>query len=424
MELVLTRNFGEKGAANIENYISLGGYNSLKKLFLMKPGEVTEEVVKSGLRGRGGAGFPTGKKWQFVPKSTDKPVYLCVNADESEPGTFKDRAIIENDPHRIIEGTIIAAYAIGARKAFVYFRGEFAKPHKIFENAVSEAYKKGFLGKNILGRGFDLDVLLHRGAGAYICGEETALLSSIEGDRGYPKIRPPFPAVKGLWGYPTIINNIETIASLPFIIERGSEAYAAIGRGKSRGTKLFSVSGHVTRPGVYEVPLGIPFVEFLHEYAGGVWKGRSLKALIVGGSSVPVLKGEETEDLLLDYESCQEKGTMLGSGGMIVMDDRTCMVWVLARLAKFYHHESCGQCTPCREGSGWIYKILKRILEGRGEKDDIGLLLELADNMMGKTICVLADALAMPVKSFVEKFREEFEEHILTGSCKLCLGSQ
>ncbi|PIR17064.1 MAG: NADH-quinone oxidoreductase subunit F [Deltaproteobacteria bacterium CG11_big_fil_rev_8_21_14_0_20_49_13] len=412
MPQVLTQNFNIMNAGRFSAYLGREGYKSIQKALSTQPLEVTEEVKKSGLRGRGGAGFPTGVKWGFVPKGHNGPVYLCVNADEGEPGTFKDRALMEKDPHRLIEGIIIAAYAIGAHEAYVYIRGEFARPAKIFEEAVKEAYENNFLGKNILGRSFDLDIIVHRGAGAYICGEETSLISSIEGMRGYPRIKPPFPAVKGLFGQPTIVNNVETLAALPFIINNGAAAYSAIGTEKSKGTKLISVAGHVNKPGVYEIPLGLPLMTFLNEQAGGVWKGRKLKAIIPGGSSVPVMTAEESKNLLLDYESLGEAGTMLGSGGMIVMDDTTDMVLALNVLVDFYHHESCGQCTPCREGSGWMKKIMDRIMNGTGEAGDLEMMLTLADNMMGRTICVFADALAMPVKSFITKFRNEFEKRL------------
>lgn len=418
MELVLSENFQILNAYRLDAYLGRGGYVSLGKLFKIMPTEVTEEVKKSGLRGRGGAGFPTGQKWGFVPRGV-KPVYLVVNADEGEPGTFKDRAIMERDPHRLIEGAIIAAYAIGAHTAYIYIRGEFWRPYKVLEGAIREAYTKGYLGKNILGSGFDLEVHLHRGAGAYICGEETALLNSLEGGRGYPRIRPPFPAVKGLWGAPTIVNNVETIASLPFIISRGASVYARMGTEKSRGTKLISVAGHVSRPGVYEIELGLPLMTFINEYAQGVAGGRALKAVVPGGSSVPPLTLAEAREARLDYESLAGLGTMLGSGGMIVMDETVCMVRALGVLARFYHHESCGQCTPCREGCGWIKKIVDRIEVGLGREGDLELLLDIADNMQAKTICVFADALAMPVRGYVTKFREEFEEHIMRGGCTL-----
>lgn len=408
MDLVLTNNFNILNAIKLDGYLGRGGYKSLHKLFGMPPLDVINEVKTSGLRGRGGAGFPTGTKWSFVPKGVT-PVYLCINADEGEPGTFKDRVLMEKDPHRLIEGIVIAAYAIGCHTAYLYIRGEFYKPYKIMETALREAYQNNFLGKNILGRGFDLDVFIHRGAGAYICGEETSLISSIEGGRGYPKIKPPFPAVKGLFGKPTVVNNVETLMALPYIIDKSGAVYAQTGTEKSKGTKLISVSGHVNKPGVYEVPLGIPIMTFINEYAGGVWKKRALKAVIPGGSSAPVLTAMEAKETLFDFESIAAKGSMLGSGGMIVMDETVDMVIALKRLTDFYHHESCGQCTPCREGSGWIKKIMDRVAGGRGQIEDLNLLLDIADNMTGRTICVFADALAMPVKSFITKFRKEFE---------------
>ncbi|MBI4366854.1 MAG: NADH-quinone oxidoreductase subunit NuoF [Deltaproteobacteria bacterium] len=410
MERILTKNWGTKISAK-------DGYAALPKLFAMTPAQVIEAVKASGLRGRGGAGFPTGLKWGFVPKNTGKPIYLVVNADESEPGTFKDRAILENDPHLLIEGIICSCYALASHTCYVYIRGEFFRQCAILDAAIAEAYAAGYLGKNIRGSGFDCDIRTHRGAGAYICGEETALLESLEGKRGLPRIKPPFPAVKGAFGCPTTVNNVETIASVPWIVEHGAAAYAAIGVGKSTGTKLFSVCGHVAKPGVYEIPLGFPFARFLEEYCGGVWKGRTLKAVIVGGSSVPVLTADEAMRVNLDYESLAAAGTLLGSGGMIVIDDRTCMVRALDGLADFYHHESCGQCTPCREGSGWIEKIMNRMEAGQGREEDLALLLDLADRMQGRTICTFADALAMPVRSFVTRFRSEFEDHVKLGRC-------
>ena len=409
---ILTKNFGEKDSHTLKVYESTGGYATLKKLFSMEPAKVTEEVKESGLRGRGGAGFPTGMKWGFVPKDNPKPKYLCVNADESEPGTFKDRYILELDPHRLIEGIVICSYAVGCQNAYVYIRGEFVYPKTQLEQALAEAYDKGYLGKNILGSGFDLEVTVHRGAGAYICGEETALLNSLEGLRGMPRIKPPFPAVVGLFGCPTVVNNVETIASLPYIIENGSDAYRKFGTEKSPGTKLFCVSGHVNKPGNYEVPLGYPLKKLIMEDCGGIRDGRALKAVIPGGSSVPVLPAQEALEAHLDYESLAEKGSMLGSGGVIVMDETTCMVKVLTNLAHFYSHESCGQCSPCREGTGWSHKILKRILAGEGKIEDLETLHRIADNMAGKTICVLADALAMPIWSYLKHFRQEFEDFI------------
>jgi len=419
MKLVISKNFDVPEMNRVNVAVKHGAYSSLDKLLKMKPEEVTSEVKQSGLRGRGGAGFPTGTKWGFIPKGTGKPVYLVVNADESEPGTFKDRAILEKDPHLLIEGIIIAAYAIGSHIVYVYFRGEYYRQWERFFEALKEAEAAGLVGKNIKNSGFDLTIYTHRGAGAYICGEETALLESIEGRRGWPRIRPPFPAVQGLFGCPTIVNNVETLSSLPFIINEGAAAYAAMGTEKSKGTKLISVCGHINKPGVYEIELGMPIAKFLSEYAGGTINERALKAVIPGGSSVPAMTAAEALGSCLSYEGCEKAGTMLGSGGMIVIDESACMVRVLADIAKFYHHESCGQCTPCREGCGWIKKICDRIEDGRGREGDLDLLLSIADNMQGKTICVFADALAMPVKSFVTKFRGEFEEHVRLGKCPI-----
>jgi len=412
MNIILKENF------DIKTYITNGGYNALKKAFTMKPEDIIEEVKKSNLRGRGGAGFPTGLKWSFIPK-TNSQKYIVCNSDESEPGTFKDREIIHKNPHSIIEGMIIAGYAIGATKGYFYIRGEFARETRIIEKTIYEAKEAGFLGKNILKSGFDFDITIFRGAGAYICGEETALLESIEGKQGKPRIKPPFPAVKGLFGCPTVINNVETLAAVPYIIIVGGENYSKIGVGKSTGTKLFSVSGPVKKLGVYEIPLGTPFKKFFEENLGGMKDGEKLKAVIVGGSSVPVITADEAMKVNLDYESLSSIGTMLGSGGMIIISESQCMVDLLYVLARFYHHESCGQCTPCREGSGWIEKIIKNILIGDAKISDIDLLYEIADNMIGNTICSLADALAMPVMSFVKKFRNEFEAHI-TKECKIC----
>lgn len=408
----------DKEAFDIETYLKNGGYTAVKKAFSMKPEAVTEEVKKSNLRGRGGAGFPTGLKWSFIPRN-NKPKYLVCNSDESEPGTFKDREIIHKNPHLLIEGMIIAAYAIGASKGYIYIRGEFAREARILEKALHEAAGKKLLGDNILNSGFSFEIKIVRGAGAYICGEETALLESIEGKKGQPRLKPPFPALVGLYGGPTVINNVETLASVPYIILKGAQAYSAIGTEKSTGTKLFSVSGPVKKPGVYEIELGMPFSKFFQEQLGAMKEGETLKAVIVGGSSVPVLTAEEAMKTNLDYESLQAAGTMLGSGGMIIIPQRQCMVEALWILARFYHHESCGQCTPCREGTGWIESILKRILSGKGKNEDLKNLKEISENMMGRTICPLADALAMPVISFVNKFENEFLLHI-EGKCQLC----
>ncbi len=419
MERILTEHWGKKDSHTLAFYLEHGGYQTLSKVFKMKPDEVIEEVKKSGLRGRGGAGFATGMKWSFVPKDNSKPHYLCINADESEPGTFKDRYILENTPHQLIEGAIICSYAIGAKAAYCYIRGEFVFPADRMEAAVQEAYQAGYLGKNIQGSGVDLDLYVHRGAGAYICGEETALLESLEGKRGYPRLKPPFPALVGLFGCPTVINNVETLAVTPYILNNGGEAYRKYGTEKSPGTKLFCVSGHVNKPGNYEVPLGYPLKKLIYEDCGGIKDGKTLKAVIPGGSSVPVLTKKEAEEVNLDYEALQSAGSMLGSGGVIVIDETTCMVKSLLNLAHFYSHESCGQCAPCREGTGWSYKILKRIENGEGTEADLERLLQNADHMSGKTVCVLSDALAMPIQSFLKRFRHEFEEHVKLKKCPM-----
>jgi NADH-quinone oxidoreductase subunit F len=418
MEKILLRNIDMPDLHTLPVYKSRGGYRAWEKVVRkMTPEQLIEEVKASGLRGRGGAGFPTGMKWSFVPKDSPKAKYLVCNADESEPGTFKDRLIIEKDPHAMIEGTLIAAYAIRSHTAFIYIRGELALGGRILEQALGEATKAGYIGKNILGSGYDLDVILHRGAGAYICGEETAMLSSLEGGRGWPKVKPPFPATHGLFGCPTVVNNVETLAALPWILDNGAAKYAAIGTEKSKGTKLFSVSGHINRPGVYEVDMGYPFTKFLSEDCGGVPNGRKLKGVIPGGASMPVLRPEEIEKVNLDYESVQAAGSLLGSGGVIVMDDTTCMVRAAWNIARFYAHESCGQCSPCREGCHWMEKIFYRIEHGQGEAGDLELILNVSGNIMGNTICPFGDAAAMPAAAFIKKYRAEFDEHINERRC-------
>jgi NADH-quinone oxidoreductase subunit F len=414
---ILTGNLHVENLPHISVYESLGGYQGLAKaLREYKPDEIIEIVKKSGLRGRGGAGFPTGMKWGFVPKKIGKPIYLCVNADESEPGTFKDRRIIEKDPHQLIEGTIISAYALDCHQAFIYIRGEFCFGAGVLNKAIAEAYDKGYLGKNILGSGFDLELLVHRGAGAYICGEETALLQSLEGKRGHPRLKPPFPAVVGLYGAPTVINNVETLANVPHIINKGAEWYASIGVERNAGTRLFGVSGHVKNRGVYELPMGTPLRELLYDHCGGMRNGAKLKAIVPGGSSVPVLSADQV-DVRLDFDSIAKAGSMLGSAGVIVMDDSTCMVKAAMRIARFYAEESCGQCTQCREGTEWIYRILKRIEQGRGRKGELELILDLCANMKALTICPLSDAAAMPIESYIRKFYDEFEAHIQEQRC-------
>ena len=398
-------------------YVAGGGYIAAKRaLSSMKPEQIIDEVMTSNLRGLGGAGFPTARKWSFIPKNSPKPKYLVVNGDEGEPGTFKDRYILERDPHALLEGMIIAAYAIGSHKAYVYIRGEYFRSAQRFDRAVQEAYAHDWLGKNIQGSGFDLDVVIHRGAGAYICGEETALLSSLEGGKGFPKLKPPFPAISGLFQCPTIVNNVETLACVPFILREGAERFAGIGTPKQGGTRLFCVSGHVNRPGVYEASVSVTLRELIEGHAQGVRGGRTLKAVIPGGISAKVLTAAEI-DVPMDFDSLMAAGSMAGSGGVIVMDDTTCMFEALQSAAKFFAHESCGQCSPCREGTGWVYRILRRIAEGKGRLQDLDDLLGIARDMEGKTICVFADAAAWPIQSYIAKFREDFEAHIRTGGC-------
>lgn len=418
-ELVLLRHRGIPDYRRLDVYEQHGGYSASRRaLTEFQPNGLIDLVKASGLRGRGGAGFPTGMKWGFLPKQTEKPVYLCINADESEPGTFKDREIIEFDPHQLLEGILITSYAIGAHQAFLYIRGEFFHGARVLETAIAEAYAKGYLGKNVFGTGYDLEVVVHRGAGAYICGEETGLIESLEGKRAYPRVKPPFPATYGLFGCPTIVNNVETLACVPHIVNRGAEWFKSIGPEKSPGPKLYCVSGHVNRPGVYELPMGTSLREIIEVHCGGVAGGRKLKAVIPGGSSVPVLTADEI-DLPMDFDSVAKAGSLLGSAGVIVMDETTCMVRTLEAIARFYHHESCGQCTPCREGTGWLHKLLRHLEDGTGRTQDLDLLLDVSDNMMGNTVCVLADAAAMPTKSFVTKFRGEFVAHVESGGCPL-----
>jgi len=418
-EPVLLRNIHKPDSASVSVYEAGGGYAALRKaLRSMTPDEVMEEVKKSALRGRGGAGFPTGLKWSFMPRQSPKPKYLLCNADESEPGTFKDRVLIEKDPHLVLEGCLISAYAMGAARCFIYIRGEYVFGTRVLEKAIAEAYERGFAGRNILASGFDCDLTLHVGAGAYICGEETALMESLEGKRGYPRLKPPFPASHGVFGCPTTINNVETLANVPFIVERGASWFASIGREKNTGPKLYSVSGHVKRPGVYETALGIPWTELLNEYCGGMKDPtRPLKAVIPGGSSVYVMTAEEMQDAVMDFDGLAAKKTLLGSAGVIVMDSSVCMVKAIHNISRFYAHESCGQCTPCREGCGWMEKILRRVLEGAGVAKDPDTLLDVAGNITGNTICPLGDAAAWPVQSFVTKFRSEFDHHIARRSC-------
>jgi NADH-quinone oxidoreductase subunit F len=399
----------------LAGYRRRGGYQALEKaLRSLQPAEVEQEVTLSGLRGRGGAGFPTGKKWSFVDKSSPV-VYLCCNADEGEPGTFKDRWVFEQAPHQLIEGVLLAAYALRVRHAFIYIRGEFDLPLRRLRAALQEAREAGLVGERILGTEFSCDIIVHRGAGAYVCGEESSLLTSLEGFKAYPRNKPPFPAVKGLYQAPTVINNVETLATVPWIIAHGGAAYARIGTEKNSGTRLFGISGHVNRPGLYERPTGYPLERIIFEDAGGVLGRKPLKAVIPGGSSTPVLKASEIDGITLDAESVQAAGSMLGSGGIIVIAEGTCMVRLLQVLTRFYRHESCGQCTPCREGSAWMDKIIGRITAGKGDKEDLERLESITRGIMGNTVCALGDAASMPVVSFLRKFREEFDYFIEHG---------
>lgn len=411
---LLTEHYDKPEFQGIEGYQKFGGYEDLKKAFKMDPKAIIEEVKASGLRGRGGAGFPTGVKWGFLPQN-DEPRYLLCNADEGEPGTFKDRMMMERAPHQLIEGMIISAFAINSKKSYIYIRGEYDESIAIVEKAIHEAYQAGFLGKNILGSGFDHDMDVYKGAGAYICGEETGMISSLEGFKGQPKLKPPFPAIQGYLKKPTIVNNVETLAAVKYIIRDGAQAYKKYGTEKSAGTKLFSVSGNVVKPGNYEVPLGLPLKDLIFDLCGGLKPGRKLKAVIPGGSSAPVLTAEEAMKVNMDYESLAQAGSMLGSGAVIIIDDSNCMVDLLDVTLHFYHHESCGQCTPCREGTGWISKITHSIKEGNATSKDIDLIKTISEHMMGKTICALSDAAAMPAISFVTKFRDEFEYFIKEG---------
>lgn len=415
---VLMEHVMDPQSHTLSHYQSKGGYEALKKILSEKKSRewVIDEVTGSSVRGRGGAGFPTGRKWAFVPKDLNKPHYLLCNADESEPGTFKDRVILEHLPHMMIEGMIIGAYAIQAAKSYVYIRGEYTYPTMVVQKAIDEAYEAGLLGDNILGSGFSHHMYVHRGAGAYICGEETGLISSLEGKKGWPKLKPPFPAVEGYRRCPTVVNNVETLAAVPWIIRNGAEAYAKIGTEKSTGTKMWSVSGDVNRTGVFEVENGMRFADFLEKCCGGMRDGKKLKAVIPGGSSAPVITAAEAMEMTLDYEDIAAKGSMLGSGGMIILDETRDMIQVLKNLAEFYHHESCGQCTPCREGTGWVEKIMHSFAEKKARREDLELLRRTSHNMMGRTICVLADSIAMPALSYMEKFPEEFERYLQESS--------
>lgn len=416
-ELKIIRNYTEReNSHTLESYVSSGGYKALDKALKLQPEEIIETIKRSGLRGRGGAGFPTGIKWGFIPRDSKKPVYLCCNADESEPGSFKDREIMEQDPHQMLEGIAIACYAIGSHKAYIYIRGEMPYAAKIITEAINGAYKKAYLGENIYNSGFDIDIVLFKGAGAYICGEETALLESIEGKNGEPRPKPPFPAQIGLFGCPTIINNVETLAFVPHIINNGAEWFLEIGQPKNTGTKIYGLSGKVNKPGLYELPLGIPIGQLIEEYGGGIPNGRKIKAMSPGGSSSAILDVSEIY-IPMDFDSLAEVGSMLGTAGVTVMDDETCMVRVAQNLAHFYRDESCGQCVQCREGTWWLEMMLSKIEAGNGSKEYIDILLDACSQMRGTTICALADGCAMPIESIITKFRDEFEQHITSGKC-------
>ena len=417
VEPILLNNINLTGLYTLNIYQQFGGYKALQKVLKeYQPDALIDLIKKSGLRGRGGAGFPTGLKWSFIPKDSAKPKYLVCNADEGEPGTFKDRVIIEQNPHLLLEGITIASYAIGAHKAYIYIRGEYILGAMRLEQAIQEAYSQGYLGVNILGSGYDLDIFVYRGAGSYECGEETALLESLEGKRGEPRLKPPFPALVGLYGCPTVVNNVETLSNISQIVLNGAEWFARFGVEKNTGTKLFAISGHINNPGVYELPLGTTLRTLLYEYAGGIRNNKNLKAVIPGGASTPVLT-EMDLDCCLDFDSVQKAGSMLGSAAVIVIDDTTCMLWVVLRLTKFFAHESCGKCTPCRDGLSWLVQILGTVESGNGRKEDIDLILDICDNINGKTLCPLADGAIAPVISSIKKFRTEFEAHITYKKC-------
>ena len=418
MDPILTRYVREPNCHTLAFYEKTGGYQSLKKALGMTPESIVEAVKTSGLRGRGGAGFPCGLKWQFVDKKSPKPKYICCNADESEPGTFKDHVLMERNPHLLFEGCLIGCYAIGAKTAYIYIRGEFYHVQLVLERELAKARAAGYVGKNIFGTGFDCEIHIHRGAGAYEAGEETALIESLEGKRAQPRIKPPFPAVEGLWGCPTAVNNVETLCNVPIIIERGAEWYSKLGPEKNQGPKLYCISGHVEKPGVYEASMDIPLRDLIYDkkFAGGIKDGRALKAVIPGGSSVPVLLPNQL-DIPASYDGIAKAGSMLGSAGMIVMDDTTCMVWAAENLLYFYKHESCGKCTPCREGGSWLHRLLGKIERGEGQMRDLDLLLSVAGNIAGKTLCAFGDAEATPVTSMIAQFRGEFEAHIKEGRC-------
>jgi NADH-quinone oxidoreductase subunit F len=415
MDPVLIKHVREPNSFTLDFYLTHGGYEALKIALGKKPGEIIEMVKASGLRGRGGAGFPTGMKWQFVDQKAE-PRYIVCNADESEPGTFKDHLLMERNPHLLIEGCAIGCYAIGAKVAYIYIRGEFFHVQGYMERALEEAYARGFLGKNIFGTGFDCDVYMHRGAGAYEAGEETALLESLEGKRAQPRNKPPFPAVAGLYNKPSAVNNVETLCNVPLIVSKGVEWYTSVGPEKNGGPKLYCVSGHVKKPGVFEASMNITLRELIEGYAGGMRDGRTMKAVIPGGSSVPILLPEQL-DTQASFDGIAKAGSMLGSAAIVVLDDTTCMVWLAENLLHFYRHESCGKCTPCREGTDWLHKILQRIEHGQGQMRDLDLLASISNNIAGKTLCAFGDAAVTPVQTTLKHFRHEYEAHIREGRC-------
>ena len=418
MDPVLTPYIREPNSFTLDFYVRKGGYQALKKAVGMTPDTVIDMVKASGLRGRGGAGFPTGMKWQFVDKKSPKPKYICCNADESEPGTFKDHVLMERNPHLLFEGCLIGCYAIGAKVAYIYIRGEFYHVQEVLEAEIEKARAAGYIGKNIMGTGFDCEIYVHRGAGAYEAGEETALIESLEGKRAQPRLKPPFPAVEGLWGCPTAVNNVETLCNVPLIIERGAEWFAKLGPEKNGGPKLFCISGHVKRPGTYEASMHVTLKELIYgeRYAGGIRDGHQLKCVIPGGSSVPVLLPDQI-DIPASFDGIAQAGSLLGSAGIIVMDETTCMVWAAENLLHFYKHESCGKCTPCREGGDWLHRLLGKIERGEGQMKDLDLLLSIGNNILGKTLCAFGDAAATPVLSTIKMFRAEYEAHIREGRC-------
>jgi NADH-quinone oxidoreductase subunit F len=418
MDPILTKYIKEPNCHTLDFFVKHEGYQALKKALGMQPNEIVDMVKASGLRGRGGAGFPTGMKWQFVDKKSPKPKYIACNADESEPGTFKDHLLMERNPHLLFEGCLIGCWAIGAKVAYIYIRGEFYHVQRVLEAELAKAYAQGYCGKNILGSGWDCDIVLHRGAGAYEAGEETALIESLEGKRAQPRIKPPFPAVEGLYNAPTAVNNVETLCNVPPIVMNGAEWFASLGPEKNGGPKLYCVSGHVKKPGVYEASMRTTLKQLIFEYAGGIRDGHQLKAVIPGGSSVPLLLPDQL-DVPASFDDIAKAGSLLGSAGIIVMDETTCMVWTAQNLLHFYRHESCGKCTPCREGADWLYKLLSKIERGEGEPRDLDLLTSVSNNILGKTLCAFGDAEATPVLSTLKLFREEYEQHIREARCPI-----